>query len=1010
MSELANLIVSFYNIQNSLETPDEVRNANLQEIQNFESDANNLVSVFEVLGSSQPQNIKIWTSLMLRRMLTAFWPSFEDVNIRLRFRELTLATFNANPNSAFTKIFLYSIESILRTEVPDWPPIFEVISNYIAANTKESHMCAIEIIKAVSPHMAISEVDQNAEFIRNVYQTQIESGDVERIKLAAELLACYMQIDGLNLEPYQEPFMQLLGIYCSLDPKYIPVFKELSQSLENAVALDEPPFDPLNVLQVLIQLLSQEGIDYRLFKYIFYPIDRLICFNKIMLSDKVEELIRIVYQCASAVFLETNFNQNDNLTSIANTIENIYQINPVNFVPGLMEIISEPSNVPECIAGLAMLYYLQDSLGSETDRYLKDIISYCVARIDSENEYIIEASLIVLAESAKLLHESQDELANAIVEKTIRFLTSENIELIEPALNVLQSVFENVTFSTTYLPPIVESYNELIKADQSYVVAAINAFSDLVFTTRGEVTPYIEEFIEHAVSAAQTESPECFTAKGYAIELLTNIIYYNENQELLPVVFQEFANYIQTEDKSLRNSLLVCLQKIVRKQIPDLVQLAEVIHQFLNNIFGTDLFIMDEDMNFNMMPEDLNILSNTLILVRLIFKYFPALIPGYGHDDEESIKSIRILLNAVIVLTTLPFEDISRCAFSCIPRMMLYVENVLHDNLIPFHDNFVSVIQNEMRDTVASAFKAAAKLVKYGQGLTDELIQAFLAKGFTVFTNQRPFSGEGEEDMNDGADEDSMENDISIYEDVCGFFIALIRTSPQSFPVEGFINLAQNFDRLELRPEAQSLYVSVLIEIYNHIELQTVYAARVIEIMLSTIELCDFNVPPFPLKAATAVLMKTPDRITQEILGAVCEILARDFAGERYYWETCIAAVAFLCAVIRMNASFDDSILPKMMEKLPVKNDFQYAEMIYSTLVAYINDERMAICGPGWLRTLLLTLSYRDEIIRKMNLTEQTFNALRTRAAALLSTNQGFMEQVFENDEISLQRCVARLQ
>ncbi|EAX96735.1 hypothetical protein TVAG_075410 [Trichomonas vaginalis G3] len=1015
-------------------TQADVRDANLQEIQAFESSAESLLTVYEYLEKSTDISVKKWVVPMLKRMLMAHWESFEENDeVKEQFKNLSLRVISANQKHEFLSQFLYATLPIIKTEIDSWPEIFGVISNLVEQPSKEAHLCAIEIINAVSPHMAVTDAEQNSGFIINVFQTQYESGDADRIRAASEMLAVYFNISGLDLSPYGGIFEAFFNLYIKPNDTIMPIYKNLSDSLEKALSIDNLPYQAEDVLKGLLDFLETEGLTSEMHKNIFIPINALLLFNPSICEESLETLLQIVYNYATAAFEETNFYDNDNLTSIASTTATIASNGVQSFFETLMSVIGTPSSKEQAVAALAMIYYSQDSLGSETNKYLKDAILLPIKFMQElQDPFVVEAVLITLADAAMLLHETQNELGDAIVETVLPFISSEYEDgILTPALRTLQSVIENTTISSSKYQIIVEMYLKLLNEKPSQIVDVTNAFSELVFSSKGEITTLIGDFIPVAIEIAMTTNDQDFAIKGYAIELLTNIlvnspnlreaIMEQSNVDVLQVIMDQLFNYMLTDDKTLRLSLLISLQKLVAAKLETLVEFRRIIHQFIDGILTADIFIFDELGMPTALREDLNILSNCYILIRYIFKFCPLLIPGHKdvEQDPEDTTDVRKWFNAAISMTDIPFEDVAKCALNCTPRMLEYVF-LSGEDPTPFLDNYFDIFSDEkscLPEIKGKAFRVFSKLLKYEatkNNLNQELLQLYIQKAASVFSVNHPFNDEDDED----ADEkilDEEDNKLGggftteNYEDVCQFFRILLMNHPELFPMDAILNLTQNIGNL--RPEVQVYFVSVLNECYNKVQLESIAKTKFEKVMLSTVELCDFTMPPFPIKALNSILQKSPGKINEDVLSAVSEILQSEFSGERFYWETCMAAVAFVCSLIHIQGqNFDNNFLGLVLSKLPVKNEYSFSDLIYSTLSSHITHALYPLVGEEWRRVVIQTIALSDTLLAKMNLSSTTFSTLIQIAKQFIQDDESFVMQLFGEDPISIERIRARIQ
>jgi hypothetical protein len=377
----------------------------------------------------------------------------------------------------------------------------------------------------------------------------------------------------------------------------------------------------------------------------------------------------------------------------------------------------------------------------------------------------------------------------------------------------------------------------------------------------------------------------------------------------------------------------------------------------------------EEDIQDFIAPQNqLNSLTNGILLIKNIFKRAPELLP--------------IEINPWIEFCVMSMDGFSDDL--CVAAILGAAYGVLRIGAYPpFFIALIKSFESESGTVIGAAFKVVSRFLEADLEMPKELLSKALEIGKSALKQRL--------DCQDRDAEDETSS-ISLQTNVYRFYAALASKSYADFPLDLFVDHGNSI----IRPFEKSQYIGVLRQFYtNHfVEIPSLTKKFVIKSFLGSLSICIGGVLPEPILAIRAVLEREAVVIENqlpEVLQFLQEILDRENEGEVHYWSTMTDGVSLLCTVMRVRPEgFDIGFwLPKMLAKLPVRGDEMEADHIYETIAGV--SEVIAEMEGGvheLIRVYAQTLALKDKVLESLHLKRETYGRMLEQLRVLAAHPQ----------------------
>ena len=1011
---MSDIATSFYQLHQNPATTDEER---WEATVAFRDNPENLASCFSFLVT--PTNSlasKKFIALSMRIILNKFWVQLrENQELVESFKQMSFDSIKNTTDVSLAEIIIYSIELIIRYEVASWPEYFELISQYVESQQPNLLLIAMEMINNAVEFMVPAEYEQNYEFIHEIISSQLQSGSAPHILKACKLLNRCVHVPGTNLEVFADLVQGFAELYVQSLPAYSAIFKDLSYTISEILKTDNLPVDPMELYGSFSGVFSNEALTSDYFPFAFSPLCNIVSKYPDSFVEQVPDLFKLIFESSVQILqekgCEESFEQNpaSYITYNIGFIADVPDYEMFNEMKELLDSVEEQT-AETVIVGCLMYNEVIDILVEDAASYNPTIINTMIQYLSMDNAAVQEAAMNVLSACASKLETSQIDLSDLIIQNVIPFITAEAEGFINVTLQTVENVLESSTISTSFIQPLAEALYALIQESSDLCGKIIGILSDLISTTNGDATQIITDFFEVAEQLAQEDDPGKLHEKGIALEFFANVITnphegVEEEQigQILQLVLENAIASVALEDKSLHLSIIMVFQNLIKAKLEVLGEVKDKIIEMVDMLFDSCSIInMSEDSpDMSLSSDDMNIVANLFILIQTIFTEYPELLPDV----------LDKWFNFAITYGSLPFDDVSlEALITCKSMLRHVIKNEIDPT--PFIEHLASIFTEGSPSLTAENLSIIGDLVKEEIALPEELIQTAAANAGELLIGKHRVQTE---EFDDDNIEEIWNN--SCYKKLFEFYDALYEKGIDAIEPLKFIEVFTEFEKLnESDKEPIAYFINSLVKLY--IKGKTVADSippiglgRIIEIVRSHIEMCDFTVPPTPLIGARTILLNDPAVFAEDgsIFEGIGEILQSEYSGELYYWNTIMSAISFICTCTVVSQGFDVSpFIESILNHLPVKGDLSTAEGIYSALLRTITTEAGEIYQQ-LAKVVALTLGYHDKVLQSMGITPATLSAMKACVMAIPET-ETFLGEVFSEDQISLQRCVSRLQ
>jgi len=1005
LQKMADEIVQLIRIQQDSSTTDEDRSYYLKILQEKELDPNFAIVCLEALINNIGSSIKDGLSLSLKRILKNTWNDELFQDIKEKIKELIIEVVKLCGSINFLKLFVFSIDSVLSTECDTWDEMFQIINKASQFNSSIDVLLSMIIIESYSSKISPIVHEQSAEFFVSLFDYSFQQSNTE-LHLGAFLMMSSLirQSDESFIQIYQKPFEKMVSHFLSIANSNDGQI--YAKAIEASIATGNNPMEPIALYEELKSLLLS-GPPPSVFVSVFIIFETLFEIYPKHFDDIHQEIIQLIMECSTIICLDDYFELNDGLTTISQSFYTVFTSfqNPEILTIFFECFKSQESSNQRIISALCMLYEAYDGINQIFSNKINEIVNFVMQFLENDSIYVKEMVLLTISDISLAFQDFNIDLGEYIIQNLHPYLRSDIKELIKPSINCLRNVLNSINISNSCIKDVVDSIVQIMNSEGSRVFYndIIETLSSLIFSTQGDVIPYVGEFLPILREAIENDNEDFLLTKGYGLEALANILQFFPSyyDELFPIIIHSFLSTMESNDLSYKVSLMSTLQKLIRSKIQGLEQFATQIQQFITYSCSVKLFVENEEGNIDCNRESLNLLSNDFILLKCIFKYYPSLIP---EDPSQWFDITR-------VMCSVPFNDTQTEALKASVQEIVYLVNTLHGTPIEFYKEYIQMLKDGTPHVVGETFRALTKLFKYNIPIETELIDlAFETSVHLISGNHRFFSEE--EDGEDELDRFSSNQ----FKNVFAFYRIIIYKRPELFQINEFVDLGKRFIQ-KGNPSDIVLYIGTLRTLYDEQRhrLHAIVRKAIINCFVQTVEICDFSVFPEPIIAISSIIRnETIDY--GDIIEYIQSLFEQEYLGEPFYWATIMNSIKIILSVLTKasNCISIDDWMDVILRLMPVKGDYNTAEYIYSSLVSLLNKNKHLLEAQtqNVLKMLIQTFSLRDKDFSSMKLSEETFSSMKVMSSTILSligNPEESIRELLNNDESSISRALTRL-
>ena len=1005
--ELINLIL----LQINQNTSQEIRNESLELLLNIENNPNSVLIAIEGILITNNNQIKENLALSLKRMLKNSWEKYlKNSNKLILIKEQIIKILNEDFSLNFFQLFIFALEPIFNSEANSWNELFELINLFYLKFNEKFMLIVIILIKNIINKISISNHEEFSLFFINIFQWSIQQNSLKLISESCEMLSLLIkESDEIFLSNYNESFQQMFLIFINSFQLNQSINLSLCHSIEKSISTGNLLINIEDFWNNFKNLIFTENFPINLYSNLFIVIETLIEIYSNYFNDLILEIFQIIIHCSNLTFINDFFEYNIHLSSLTQICLTISKcLSQKEYFQNLIDLLNQSNeNEKILISIISMFYYSINGLNYIIEKNLPEIINLIIYNLNLDSILIKEISLLSLIEISKCFTSNHLELSEIIIQNIIQYFNLEILELIKPSLIIFQNIFNNINISNFLIPLIIENITFLFNLEFSKQIynELIETISSLIFSTQGDVIPYIDNFIPLLKECSEITDEQNFSIKGYSLEALSNLIQFfpNQSEELLEIVINNFLNFKDSNDLGFKISLMSCLQKLIRIKIPGLEIYSEQIQNFIITTSSLKLFIEDENGEVNLNSESLNVLSNSFLLMKCIFKYYHSLLP---EDPSQWFDITRVMISV-------PFEDTQIEAMNASVYEIIYLINNLHGIPLVFYEEYEKNLLEGTLQIIGITFQSLTKLLKNKININIELFNLAIKQGELLIIHKHKCFEE-EEELEEDNNEENQSNYIKTLKYIYEFFINIIKFSINNFPINNFIDYGKKIILKENYQEI-TLYIKVLRKLYKFkkLELHLISKKIIIQYFHQTLEISNFNYIPESIKALKDIINNDFNLFNIDlVINYLFNLLNIEFIGQQYYWDTIFQSISLILTLINQNQLNIENWIEIILIKLPIKGKLSISNFIYNSLINLFNLNSNLILNYGeiLLKSLIITLSFRDNLFNKCNFTNDTLNLINNYILKFINLiNNDYLLEIFQNDEISINRFNLRL-
>ncbi|OHT05306.1 hypothetical protein TRFO_26922 [Tritrichomonas foetus] len=964
------------------------------------------LDLLQFLMNEPNETIRKAASIGLKKSLSNNW---KKVLVTSQFHEPILNAliliFQNETNLLIRHLLVQSIIPIFKTDAGSWPQLFELITNLTNDKSRPDAVeFAIYLISYLVPYIAPAVTSANLGLFLSLCEFAFESNNQDLIDTACGLVAVLVrEVDEQEIPLLTPVFSKLLEVYASFLPTEYG--QRISNKISFAFVAYAYPFPDEVILSKLFEVVPQNPV------LAFGPIHQFIESKGKKLQPLLPNIIQQTLAVATTLFEDAPLEDNSDAMYVLYAIEVCASTMKKRvFFSQLLQSISTNTMQESIISAMAISRVIHNSSESVT-KNLSHLSRFFLNILQIPHICAKEIAADSIKEIAPLLEEGHSTIAIQFMTPLIELLNCNEPELLKYVLLALRKLFVCCDIEVNLISPALQGLCRLLQAPAPVPSAIVfDAISSLVFSAGEDVAPFVETLFPLIVQTASMPEENDPNLKANAIEALSNLLRFtNSGDDSINKALSIIVCAGQTNDFDIRGAVMISLSNLLTVNLPQLVNFAEPIHTmisvYINEEIQEDPQVEEPDFDedgddeeiermFSANQSQINSLTNTLLLIKNIYKLYPQLAP------QSPLEWYNFSINCMKSIT----DDLTVAATLASLYIVMKAAADPNPFLTALRENFT----NSSAVIVACCFKVITRFLENNIPLNEEIIK------FTIDAGRKALAGGLDcQDLDVLASDNS---DLTLSMQVNRFFAELATKMPQAFPINEYIDHGKHVEgEFEI-----SQYIGVLRQYYINFgqNMHKIAKSKMIRTFISNLEICNFTVIPEPLIALRNVLERENSIIAQHLGGIISfiqSLFEQENEGQVHYWSTMTNAVSFLCSLMKMNTeSFDfNTWLPHILAILPVKGDEMEAEHIYSTLLWLIqnNPNIVGQCSTELIRIFAQTLGLKEKMLTSFNLSQETLQGIVRILVNLLQTIPGGNDILTGSftDPLSYNRCQARI-
>ena len=1011
---------------------EEIRNAVTAKLLELFKEPSTIIILFQIINEPVDNTLRQLAALNLRNCISNCWKdelSHKDNGEIVK--KTLLETLAKEQNLLIAKNIIESCEILFECEFENsqqnpWNDVFPFLQN--CSQSFIGLSIAYYFITNAARFMGSTVIDQNYQVFMSLLSPGMNSDNIELVASAMEMLGVIISFVSPELINQCTPQLEymLQTFHKFLQSNNSSLLRKVSYSIADSFQCDVLPISAIEILKVLLSFLSDQSIPSHNYIDIFLPIQHLIKFHALELSDMVNQIISATLAACTATFNDSFYVDNCDMTIIASVIGDLAgELQMPTFLQILRSFEEQSTANEVSLLSYALVFYNAiDECNEEMHNNIQPIVHTTINLLNCPSLYIKEVGVLISAIIADNLELSQINLATLLLKSLMPILELGNEYLVLPTFDSIITLFNQSLLESDLIETVLNGMIAILQNPNAnlYHHLAIEAISAITFAAEEDIAPYTSQIFQLVVQAATLSSndPSILIIRQQGIIAIGMILRFGarlSEQDTIQALELIFSN-ANPDDFEMVHSILFALGNLVIAHFPILVnyrnqiiQLIDYNLQYLvNHIINYDDINNDEEKEAMIFNSSIRGFTDTLYLIKWIFKEYNELAP---ESPTQWMATILTFMKA-------PLEELQSCSIVAgyYGTAMIMKTHASDSKL--FLEPMMELFNSPFSKVVGKCFAAFNYFIKNHVPIDDRFIAGALEAGFLAISGNLPYQKSKSLDFHDS-------------KNVYKFFGSLSQATGQNFPIQKYVQLGKKLLSSNRQLYEIFQYIDALNMIYklNHDHIQTLTKKVLMKtfrdsfqiftevISEETDDYSPFSIPPSPIYSMSLIMMFEPNFISdiyKNILEIMHKILVFPPSNERFYNATISNAIEFLCVILQKSPdAFDfQNIFPLILPKLPLKlmGDEHLSDHIYFTLLTSLqNNDIFKQFGGEFLRILVQTLGIKDHHFSNFKFSQETIRTILTSVSNLIS---GFGESLesmkrFFTYEQSFQRFVSRM-
>lgn len=1045
MTELNNPLTHLYhellsaNVTNDASTSARVQEVSEQIEAIYYDFENAIPMIYDILHNPEVGNLeKRHAAVGLKRVFTIHQQSlitddfFQSDNYQCKIKPFVQILIECN-NQYIAVNISAALEPIMSSFGEEWEDILEAVNILLSTNENIKIQIALTILFNLAQYLKPTYILSQMENYINLIVAATQMNDIEiSVSVIKFFVTILFQIQETGPLPSVVP--QVFALI-------FPSFQNIIYSCQNqdlvtqavlymsyAMKFESPVAAPEDILNSLYQITLIEEIELSRKIKIMYIASKVIKYHWKSVNELIPPVLSTMITLCSAAFIDSGYEDEEDAKSIIDFVVKISSRCQNNDQLFNIVLSCQPQEANDGLifAYIGALYGLIDNLLVQVEQNLSSILKYLIGIISqSQSLSVIEIGLKFINDSIIRFNCAVSHFANEILEIVFQFFKQATDDLDECVLDVMTSLFDNVDIEYSVIQPYLSTLIQLLKNNSINMMMygkVIRTIGTIVKLCREEAETFTPEILPIVWDLAFDETPEANQNRAYSIEALSYLICYAPNCfqdsqysyetaiQMFLIPYEAFRNNDIQDDNNdylIQAACLSALIQITRFYGKDIDPgLSTLCFQPVFKAIGIKTNDEDDlnEVHYDMVSKK-EIICDGFKLLKMLLK----------NSNPEVIKSVEPVVESLFQdFVKMKDNAIASYAIKAGVYFEMYRNN---ENSAKFFDIlYENTLTSEEDQIVSVSLLGYFRLIKNQHVLASEYADRFQQVCFSAILRKLRCQTCNIQDESErfNYDYDLMINFYNVISEIMEKFT-------QQFDGESFIqSITQIFDLITDEEKAG---------LFGTLGIYVVIGGQVsIDFINSAVELfdqTDFVHDPNPIFFVRSVISHQPQILVEcidQLIQYFYGVIRSEVSSGTYYWQTVTNSISavfeiFIQPIFQGSINLNE-ILNEILDKLPVKGDYEEAQFIYNILITLMEKHPTYVVPHinKLLAVFMQTITLKSTRLEEYKLSEETMNKMVSAVSQLLSrpefqeNRDQFITEVLGNSELKIQKLCQLIQ